>query len=299
MQLAGDVLEADGVVARCADGINCFLAGTQVITGINADGTYQTEQIQNITVGQTVLTKNQNDPNGPLQQETVTAVQVHTVYALRDVTIQNADGSVETIDTTDSHPFYVQGQGWVSADDLTAGETLSTPDGQTATVVGTTTVAEPQGVLVYNFTLADDHTYFVEGFGSNGTTGSSAAPLDAVWVHNSCLRAAMEAAGEKFAPGEQAAHIVPENIASRSAEVQDSINTARAIIKRNLGEDGINSAVNGFKATAGHLGTHTDAYLRKIGGILKKAEAAGGKKGVEEALATLRKAILNERFVKE
>ena len=72
----------------------------------------------------------------PLQEETVTAVQVHTVYALRDVTIQNADGSVETIDTTDSHPFYVQGQGWVSADDLTAGETLSTPDGQTATVVG-------------------------------------------------------------------------------------------------------------------------------------------------------------------
>ncbi len=115
------------------------------------------------------------------------------MYALRDVTIQNADGSVETIDTTDSHPFYVQGQGWVSADDLTAGETLSTPDGQTATVVGTTTVAEPQGVLVYNFTVADDHTYFVEGFGSapnaDGTTsatGSSAAPLDAVWVHNEC-----------------------------------------------------------------------------------------------------------------
>ncbi len=108
------------------------------------------------------------------------------MYALRDVTIKNADGSVETIDTTDSHPFYVQGQGWVSADDLTAGETLSTPDGQTATVVGTTTVAEPQGVLVYNFTVADDHTYFVEGFGSNGTTGSAAAPLDAVWVHNDC-----------------------------------------------------------------------------------------------------------------
>ena len=125
-----------------------------------------------------------------MQEETVTAVQVHTVYALRDVTIQNADGSVETIDTTDSHPFYVQGQGWVSADDLTAGETLSTPDGQTATVVGTVTVAEAQGVLVYNFTVADDHTYFVEGFGSatsaDGTTGSSAGPLDAVWVHNSC-----------------------------------------------------------------------------------------------------------------
>ena len=117
----------------------------------------------------------------------MTAVQVHTVYSLRDVTIENANGTNETIDTTDSHPFYVEGQGWVSADDLIAGETLSTPDGQTETVVGTTSVADPQGVLVYNFTVADDHTYFVEGFGNNGTTGStSGSLLDAVWVHNTC-----------------------------------------------------------------------------------------------------------------
>ena len=133
------------------------------------------------------------------------------------MTIQNADGSVETIDTTESHPFYVQGQGWVSADDLTAGETLSTPDGQTAAVVGTTTVAEPQGVLLYNFTVADDHTYFVERFGSNdttgsnGTTGSSAGPLDAVWVHNSCskLRRNFIRAGFKVT-GQAAHHIVAQ-----------------------------------------------------------------------------------------
>jgi hypothetical protein len=80
----------------------------------------------------------------------------------------------------------VQGQGWVSADDLMAGETLSTPDGQTETVVGTSSVAEPQGVLVYNFTVADDHTYFVEGFGSSSASSGTAAPLDAVWVHNNC-----------------------------------------------------------------------------------------------------------------
>jgi hypothetical protein len=76
------------------------------------------------------------------------------------------------------------------ADDLLAGETLSTPDGQTETVVGTTSVAEPQGVAVYNLTVADDHTYFVEGFGSasnaDGTTGSTNT-VDAVWVHNNCV----------------------------------------------------------------------------------------------------------------
>ena len=172
-------------------------------------------------------------------------------------------------------------------------------DGQTATAVGTVTVAEPQGVLVYNFTVADDHTYFVEGFGSatnaDGTTGS-AGPLDAVWVHNSCLRDNLIAAGEEFGPGEQAAHIVPENIASRSAEVQDSIDRARAVIKRNLGDDGINSAVNGFKAKVGHMGTHTDNYLEDLGGILEQAEAEGGKEGVINALADLRRSILNGDF---
>ncbi len=69
-----------------------------------------------------------------------------------------------------------------------AGETLSTPDGQTETVLGTTSVAETQGVLVYNFTVADDHTYFVEGFGDNAGAGADASSslLDAVWVHNEC-----------------------------------------------------------------------------------------------------------------
>ena len=52
-------------------------------------------------------------------------------------------------------------------------------------MVGTTSVAEPVGVRVYNFTVADDHTYFVEGFGGAG----NAAPLDAVWVHNTCAGA--------------------------------------------------------------------------------------------------------------
>ena len=56
--------------------------------------------------------------------------------------------------------------------------------------MGTTSVAESQGVLVYNFTVADDHTYFVEGFGDNAGAGAgadaSSSLLDAVWVHNNC-----------------------------------------------------------------------------------------------------------------
>ena len=100
----------------------------------------------------------------------------------------------------------------------------------------------------------------------------------------------MEAAGEKFAPGEQAAHIVPENIASRSAEVQTSINDARAVLNR---YGLLNRAENGFKAMPGHLGTHTDAHLEQIGPRLVAAEEKAGRDGVLAALAELRREILS------
>ena len=161
--------------------------------------------------------------------------------------------------------------------------------------MGTTSVAESQGVLVYNFTVADDHTYFVEGFGSSAggadASGSAASGslLDAVWVHNSCLRAAMEAAGERFGPGEQAAHIVPQNIASRSAKVQTSINDARAVLNR---YGLLNRAENGFKAMPGHLGTHTNSFLLKLGDALEEAEKSQGIYGVLHELTSLKQQIL-------
>ena len=295
-QETSNVLAADGVESSCAGaGGTCFVAGTQVITAVNAGGGYTTEAIQNITVGQTVLTKNQYDPTGPLQQETVTAVQVHTVYSLRDVTLKNADGTTETIDTTDSHPFYVQGQGWVSADDLIAGETLSTPDGQTETVVGTTSVAETQGVLVYNFTVADDHTYFVEGFGSAGIS----APLDAVWVHNSCtpLRGNLI---DQFGsdPGSlwDAHHIVAQG-APAAQEARDIL--ARAGILIHDAENGVflprNLSVPSLGETF-HQGLNTNAYTNAVTTILRDAENSGAEGAVARALQGIRQQLLNGSF---
>ena len=50
----------------------------------------------------------------------------------------------------------------------------SLANGQRETVVSTASVAEPQGVSVYNFTVADDHTYFVEGASNNDSTATAA-----------------------------------------------------------------------------------------------------------------------------
>ena len=265
-----------------------------MVTGINANGTYQTESIQNITVGQTVLTKNQNDPNGPLQEETVTAVQAHMVYSLRDVTIEGANGVTQTIDTTDSHPFYVQGQGWVSADDLLAGETLSTPDGQTATVVGTTSVAESQGVLVYNFTVADDHTYFVEGFGDNAGAGAgadaSSSLLDAVWVHNNCnpLRRNLIDFGLSPKAGQVAHHIVAQGALNPAAQEARTILAAAGI--------DIHAPINGvFLDGSVHAGLHTDLYYRTVAQRLRAATASGAP-AVERELLDIANELMAGTF---
>ena len=40
------------------------------------------------------------------------------------MTIENAEGEQETIDSTPEHPFYVEGKSWVEASALHAGMTI-------------------------------------------------------------------------------------------------------------------------------------------------------------------------------
>jgi hypothetical protein len=84
-------------------------------------------------------------------------------------------GNVETIRTTASHPFYVDGRGWVEAGDLRAGEKALTPEGRYVTVISSVSEPVPGGLTVYNLEVDGDHTYFVEdGHGAQSP----------VWVHN-------------------------------------------------------------------------------------------------------------------
>ena len=75
----------------------------------------------------------------------------------------------ETIETTREHPFYVQNRGFVKAGELGIGSSIVTRAGPTVQLVATTAGAAQ---TVYNFEVADYHTYFV-GQGE-------------VWVHNTC-----------------------------------------------------------------------------------------------------------------
>jgi cytoskeletal protein CcmA (bactofilin family) len=172
--------EANGgfsnAVKGCGEVGECFTAGTQVVTSVDASGHEITKNIQDVHVGDEVLTRDENDPSAPLQEQQVTGVSQSNAFFIEDVTVLSPDGTSETIQATRQHPFYVEGLGWTRAVMLQAGQKLTGPDGQELTVVGVTEESHPDGVAVYNFTVGTDHTYFVDmGRG-------------AVWVHNGACK---------------------------------------------------------------------------------------------------------------
>jgi hypothetical protein len=125
--------------------------------------------IEDIRAGDYVYARAENG-----NDETVHRRQVLETYRFEDkatltLTFTTPSGRY-SVTTTDLHPFYVQGQGWTSAQDLTEGDAIPLKDGGSARVDS----LEPQSGLtpVFNFAVDEDHTYFI---GEDG-----------LWVHNEC-----------------------------------------------------------------------------------------------------------------
>ena len=97
------------------------------------------------------------------------------------MTIENAEGEKETIDSTPEHPFYVEGLGWVEASSLHAGMTIWFANGTKGTVEDISNEGLEEPVTVYNFEVKDFHTYFVGEYG--------------VLVHNTCATLGVDSEG--------------------------------------------------------------------------------------------------------
>lgn len=163
--------------------IACFTAGTQVLVGYDDDGNAITKAIEDIQAGNFVLARNQHDGTDDLDQQQVMRVFEKTSDHLQIVTLIDEQGNVETIQTTEEHPFWIEtavGGQWVSAGSLSAGMILGDADGQGGsqlTVVSSVREEHAAGITVYNFEVAYDHTYFVDD-------GQDEQAW--VWVHNTC-----------------------------------------------------------------------------------------------------------------
>jgi hypothetical protein len=143
---------------------NCFAAGTPI------QGEHGARPIEEFRPGDKVWARDENDPNAPPVLKAIEECFV------AECTIWHLHVGGQVIRTTDEHPFWVDGQGWTAARDLVAGDRILGRDGETATVeeVFATGVWE----TVYNFRVAEYHTYFIGGehWGF------------ALWAHNQCFR---------------------------------------------------------------------------------------------------------------
>ncbi|GEM_PF-4218897 len=149
-----------------------------------------TKNIEDVTDRDLVLAK---DPDtGELAGKAVLQTFRRVSDHLRILRIRNADGTEQTIETTNEHPFWVPDRGWVNAGDLATGDTVTHTDGLSAELLATTFEPHPEGIAVYNFEVADLHNYFV--------SQSPRAPP--VLVHNTCgIALGVREGLEEFAEG--------------------------------------------------------------------------------------------------
>ncbi|UHA73729.1 polymorphic toxin-type HINT domain-containing protein [Paenibacillus sp. 481] len=142
---------------KAKTGCNCFVAGTMVLTDEGE------KNIEDIEVGDKVLSK--NEETGEQAYKEVTHLYRNDKEIIYELTVGD-----QVIETTDNHPFWVEGKGWVLAADLHAGDKLQQSNGNILTIDKINIVKHDEMVKVYNFTVADFHTYFVSDLG--------------IWVHN-------------------------------------------------------------------------------------------------------------------
>ena len=139
----------------------CFTAGTLVET-IDGD-----KPIETVQTGDYVLS---SDPEtGKTAYKEVVNTFVHVKETLVYITIDD-----EVIETTEEHPFWVEGQGWTNAKNLNAGDIVRDKNGNNLTIENVEIVKLPENeyIAVYNFEVAEYHTYYVSEFD--------------VLVHNRC-----------------------------------------------------------------------------------------------------------------
>lgn len=126
----------------------CFVAGTLILesTGL--------VPIETISKGDIVLSYSP-------ETKSVTQKTVEETFVRESLELVYIDIGNEIITTTPEHPFYVMENGFVEAIKLCVGDALLTEAGDCLTIKKMQHETLESPVKVYNFKVADTHTYFV------------------------------------------------------------------------------------------------------------------------------------------
>jgi UDP-2,3-diacylglucosamine pyrophosphatase LpxH len=126
----------------------CFVAGTMVATinGLKA--------IENIKSGEKVLSFNFNTMK--TEYKPVVRTYLRKVKKLVHLSVEG-----EVIVTTEDHPFYVKGKGFINASLLNVGTELLNNDGRLLIIDAIYREAECKETEVYNLQIDENHSYYV------------------------------------------------------------------------------------------------------------------------------------------
>jgi hypothetical protein len=236
----------------------CFAAGTPVQTPAGY------KAIEELRIGDVVLSADENDPKGPVLWKRV--VDTHT--RLSGVIAVRAGGKV--IAMTEEHPVFVVGEGWVAAYKLRPGQRLRSDEGPGAVVEEV--CRDVRVVPVYNVTVEDYHTYFVGG----PDWGFS------VWVHNQTICQLRDQLRTLEAELTAARH-APNPDATRIAELEQKVLATKAQLDNALTQTAAEKAFwarlaargDGIDAEAARIALEArdyDAFSRALGNRLTSKE---------------------------
>ena len=159
--MIGAAIGSVGVVSGIIKPSACFVAGTSIAMAHNVY-----KSIETICVGDYVLSYNEKD--GTVSHQKVIDTFCKQVYQTIGLTING-----EYIETTYNHPFYSPIYNcWVEAGTLETGDYVLDATGNWQIVQDVQTNNYNHPVTVYNFTVENNHTYFVAN--------------NAILVHNKC-----------------------------------------------------------------------------------------------------------------
>lgn len=125
---------------------------------------WRTKNIEELVVGDFVIAHHPD--MGRTTAKRVVAAYRKIAKHLRILRLGSHDGNPQVLQTTNEHPFWVDGKGWVEAGTLKVGQRILQTDGHIAVLQETAFEAHPEGVEVFNLQVEDFHTYYVAAHGS-------------------------------------------------------------------------------------------------------------------------------------
>ncbi|MDE5616314.1 MAG: hypothetical protein K2I78_00830, partial [Clostridia bacterium] len=249
----------------------CFVAGTVVLMAGGA-----IKCIEDVRVGDKV--KSYNPATGKVSEKRVLQTFENEVDEL--VTVSTSDG--QQVTATPGHKFYANND-WVSAEDLRAGDVLVNVNGEKVIVEQVQHEILDSPAKVYNFEVADNHTYFV-GDG------------DGIAVHNSACKKKEVGAYEfkvKLKDGTEHVYVGKGTLARREVSIKSKVKEFKGTLVE--GSEKFYPCKNDMEAFIKEADL-MNGYLKDGEKLLNKIASPGFKYGDIPFKESYKKLLANDWF---